>query len=235
MAVQYEVLLDTVCRSTDLGAGPARAAAEAALTTLARRLGRTDRRRLLDELPTELRDDFPVDGEPMDWDEAAFVREASLLARRPPEEARLRTRAVLAALAELEPDLVASFVLPTDIRDMFAPLRAGDGIVGPQGGQPPLTPEELAEAMRRLPYWSGDLNALVRTIELPDANLDRVLDRIELLRRNLGRGPRVRRHRGSADLVVCTSSVDAVTELDIELAHRIDAAIDEAGAGMASS
>jgi pterin-4a-carbinolamine dehydratase len=33
--------------------------------------------------------------------------------------------------------------------------------------------------------------------------------------------------------VVRTTSVDAVTRLDVELAHRVDAAILEAGAGMA--
>jgi hypothetical protein len=33
-------------------------------------------------------------------------------------------------------------------------------------------------------------------------------------------------------LVVRTSRVNAVTALDVELAHRVDAAIEEAGAGM---
>jgi pterin-4a-carbinolamine dehydratase len=33
-------------------------------------------------------------------------------------------------------------------------------------------------------------------------------------------------------LVLRTSRVNAVTALDVELAHRVDAAIEEAGAGM---
>jgi pterin-4a-carbinolamine dehydratase len=82
--------------------------------------------------------------------------------------------------------------------------------------------------------WNGGPRALSRTIVLPPDDLDRVLRRLERLRQELGRGPKISRpDRETAVLVVRTGSVDAVTAQDIELAHRVDAAIEEAGAGMA--
>jgi pterin-4a-carbinolamine dehydratase len=69
----------------------------------------------------------------------------------------------------------------------------------------------------------------MRTIELPAANLDRVLWRLDRLRHELGRGPHVgREDNTTATLVVLTHQVDAVTGLDIDLAHRIDAIIVDA-------
>ena len=44
-----------------------------------------------------------------------------------------------------------------------------------------------------------------------------------------------RPEEGTATLVVRTNRVDAVTALDVELAHRVDAAIEEAGAGLDAS
>jgi pterin-4a-carbinolamine dehydratase len=41
-----------------------------------------------------------------------------------------------------------------------------------------------------------------------------------------------RADRENATLVVRTTSVDAVTSADIDLAHRLDDAIDQAGAGI---
>jgi pterin-4a-carbinolamine dehydratase len=50
----------------------------------------------------------------------------------------------------------------------------------------------------------------------------------------VGRAPHIGRlGPDTARLVVRTTSVDAVTRLDADLAHRVDAAIFEAGAGMA--
>lgn len=232
--VRYQQLLDAVCRMLAVDAGIARAAAEATLTALARRLEPADRERLLDALPTELRDDFPISGPARDWEPTGFVEEVAALGRRPAEQARVRAQAVLAALAEQDPDLVAGLPVPSQARELFTPPYAGGGITGPHGGTPPLTADELAAALQVLPYWSGDTRALTRTVELPADNLDRVLDRVAALRRELGRVPTVHRRDGAADLVVRTEAAGAVTALDVDLAARVDEVIDEAAAGIAS-
>jgi pterin-4a-carbinolamine dehydratase len=125
--------------------------------------------------------------------------------------------------------------MPSYVEELLAPLPVGGGVVGIDGGTPPLTEDELRAALAGLPLWSGDRRALVRTIALPAGNLERVLGRLADLKRELGRGPRIARDGdGSATLTVRTTHAGAVTTMDIELAHRVDAEIDEAGAGMAT-
>jgi hypothetical protein len=240
--IRYRDLVAEVARRTGLEFELARRAAEATVTVLAWTLRDYDRRRLLDAVPTELHDDYPT--EPPDshltTDLPSFVREVARLAHRTPEQARYQAQVVLHALAERNRGLIESLALPADIRELVAPPPTGGGLVDSTGRTAPLTDDELAEALARLPLWSGSRAALSRTISLPPGSLDRVLERLERLRRELGRGPHVGRQNhdgnenfGTAVIVVRTSSVNAVTALDVELAHRIDAAIDEAAAGMA--
>jgi hypothetical protein len=59
--MEYRELLAAIGRMTGLDAGPARAAAEATLTTLARTLEDEDRQQLIEALPPEPTDDFPLD------------------------------------------------------------------------------------------------------------------------------------------------------------------------------
>ncbi|MFG2091551.1 MULTISPECIES: 4a-hydroxytetrahydrobiopterin dehydratase [unclassified Spirillospora] len=117
---------------------------------------------------------------------------------------------------------------------MFAPPGAGGGVTGSAGQEAPLTPEEVDAALGPLPDWSGDTGELRRTLVLPSGNLDRVLRRIDPLREEMGRGPEVRRSADGIQLAMRTVSADAVTALDVELASRLDDAIDEAGAQMGS-
>lgn len=232
MAVKYQKFVESISAVTGLDTAEARAMAEAALGTLARQVSRANRRRLLQALPGDLRAGIPDAGGLVHIDDVSFISAVSQLSGRTEEECWLLTNAVFAALAEQEPELVQRLDVPGRIRDLFNPPHPGGGITGPHGNQAPLTDEEVREALSQLPYWSGDTSALVRTVELPEENLDRVVERIQNLRRELGRGPTVRRMDGVADLVVNTATVDAVTALDIDLAHEIDRTIDEAGAGI---
>jgi pterin-4a-carbinolamine dehydratase len=126
--------------------------------------------------------------------------------------------------------------LPDYVRDLIPPPPTDGGPVGADGHSAPLTDQELHDALRRLPMWVGNSRALMRTIELPADNLDRVLWHLDRLREEIGRGPHIgREDKSTATLVVRTRRADAVTALDIELAHRIDTAIFDAGAEMSSS
>jgi pterin-4a-carbinolamine dehydratase/uncharacterized protein (DUF2267 family) len=233
--IRYRDFVNEVGRRADLDFDHARLAAEATTTVLARALDKKNRRQFLDGLPTELHDDFainvPYDPETLD----GFLNQVGTIVHRERDQARYQAQTVLSTMCEQDHDLIESLELPDYVHDLLTPPPVGGGLVaGATGHPPPLTDEELREALARLPLWSGDRRALIREIVLPPENLDRVLQRLARLRQDVGRAPHIgRRGSDTATLVVRTTNVDAVTRLDVALAHRVDAAILEAGAGMA--
>jgi pterin-4a-carbinolamine dehydratase len=233
--IRYRDLVNEVGRRADLDFDHARLATEATTTVVARALDKEHRRQFLDAVPTELHDDFAINVPYNPENLNGFLNQVGTIVHREHDQARYQAQAVLSTMAEQDHDLLESLELPDYIRELTAPPPIGGGIVGiPPGGVPPLTDEELRDALTRLPLWSGDHRALIREIVLPPENLDRVLQRLAQLRQEVGRAPHIgRQGPDTATLVVRTTSVDAVTRLDIELAHRVDAAIIEAGAGMA--
>ncbi|MFC0531269.1 4a-hydroxytetrahydrobiopterin dehydratase [Phytohabitans kaempferiae] len=231
---QHRDLVTSVAERIGVSVDEARRAAEATIATLVRTVAEPQRQQVIDAVPALLTENVPAAPGPA-WDEGDFVAEVSWLTGMVPEEARARAQAVLFVLSRQEPELVGALELPGDIRDLITDPGPGGGVTGPRGQTAPLTDNELAAALVNLPYWVGNHRAIHRTIELPEANLRRVLDRLERLREEYGRAPDIDRDGDSATLTVSTSAVDAVTHLDVDLAHRVDDAIVEAGAGMASS
>jgi uncharacterized protein (DUF2267 family)/pterin-4a-carbinolamine dehydratase len=231
--MEYRELLASIGRMTGLESGPARAAAEATLTTLARSLDEEDRRELIDALPPELTDDFPMDHPGNDGTEEGFIRQATLLGRRPPEQTRIRAQAVLAAVAEQDPELVARLHIPEQVRGLFEAPDSGGGITGPTGGSAPLTDDEIASALSGLPLWTGDRSGLRRVISLPPENLRAVRHALDQLKVTYGRQPKLQDTDDGLAMVIRTASVNAVTALDVDLARRVDDLIDEVGAGIA--
>ena len=230
--IRYHDLVADVSRRVGISFDQARLACEATVAVLARVLPGSDRERFLGSLPGELHDDDVVLAHsPADL--TGFLDEVAAIVHRPLEQARYRAQAAVSALWERDRELVESLAWPHYLDDLKVTPPAGGGIVAPTGGVPPLTPDELTAALATLPRWAGSRRSLVRTIALPPENLERVLRRLAGLKRELGRGPHIARDdEGTATLVLRTNSVDAVTTLDVQLAHRVDAAIDEAGAGM---
>ena len=235
MPIQYEELIEAVSRSVDIDHLTARRATQATLVTLAETLDDNGRQRLAAAIPPLFRQYLPRRTGQRDWDLPALVQEMAQRGNQPPEQARVRAQAVLAALAERDPDLPSGLPLPDDIRGLFIPPEIGGGVTGVTGHRAPLSPEEIDAALRRLPYWEGDTSGLRRTIVLPPDSLDRVLDRIESLRQNLGGGVYTRRDDGNAEVTVKTATVDAVTAPDVDIAASIDGLIDEFGAGMSAT
>jgi pterin-4a-carbinolamine dehydratase len=231
----YRDLVDDVRRRAGVDFSTAKVGAEATVLALAWALGEAERQRLLEAVPMKLHDVVPVDGIERHAELPGFLAEVARLSGRSPEQARYQAEATLAALAEADGDLVESLRVPDGLRDLLNPPEVGGGLVGPTSAAAPLTDRELREALAGLPYWSSDRQSLVRTVELPAGNLDRVLDRIDQLRVDTGRGPQIGRpDADSAVLTVRNSQVDGVTARDVDLAHRIDDVITEAGAGMAA-
>jgi len=224
--VGYQELITDISRRIHVDTEEARQAAEATIGTMAKTLDRPRRQRLLAAVPPSLTSEVAEAPGPAP-DAESFVAEVSWLTGQPPEQARYRAQAVLAALADEDPDLVASLDLPADLQQMAEEPLPGGGIIGPGGHTPPLTEEEVNEALAELPDWSGDTRAIRRTLQLPRPELDQVLSRIDELRYEVGRAPDIERSGDTATLAIRTTSVDAVTALDIDLARRVDAIIAE--------
>jgi pterin-4a-carbinolamine dehydratase/uncharacterized protein (DUF2267 family) len=234
--IQYRELVNEVRRRANLDFDHARLAAEATTTVLARALNEKDRRDFLGGVPAELHDAFAINVPYAPLDLNGFLIQVGTMVHRERDQARYQAQAVLSTMCEQDHDLIESLELPDYLHELLTPPPVGGGVVGiPPAAIPPLTDDELRQALAHLPLWSGDHRALMRTIVLPRENLDRVLLRLIQLRQEVGRAPHIGRlSPDAARLVVRTTSVDAVTRLDIELAHRVDAAVLEAGAGMAA-
>ncbi|MCZ7422401.1 DUF2267 domain-containing protein [Verrucosispora sp. WMMA2121] len=233
--VGYRELVEDVVRRAGVDFRTAKVGVESTVLVLAWALEAGERRRLLEAVPASLHDVVPVDGIERRQDLAGFLSEVGRISGRPPEQARYQAEATLAALAAHDGDLIESLHVPDELRQLLEPPEVGGGVVGPVSALPPLSAAELRAALTDLPYWSGDGTALSRTLELPPGNLDRVLDRLDQLRQQTGRGPRIgRADPTTAVLTVASANAGAVTAMDIDLAHTVDDAIDEAGAGMAA-
>lgn len=240
-AIRYRDLVTDVGRRAGVDFEQARAAAEATVLVLAQALDEAGRQRLLDAVPTELQEDLPADAANRRPDLAGFLEEIARLSRRTPEQARYQAQATLSAIADRDGALMESLDLPTGLRELLAPPGAGGGLVEPDGRPTvALTDDELRAALAELPYWSGGRESLSRTVILPPDSLDRVLARLDGLagesgyRPSVGRAPSIGRPEpNTAVITVRTKSINAVTAVDVDLAHRVDEAIDEAGAGLA--
>lgn len=231
--VGYHDLVDGVRRRAGVDFRTAKVGAEATVLVLAFALDEAERQRLLAAVPRSLHDVLPVGGIPRRRDLPGFLAEVGRISGNSPEQARYQAQATLAALADADGDLVESLHVPDSLRELLEPPPAGGGVVGADTSTPPLSEADRAAALADLPYWSGDGGALHRVVALPADNLDRVLDRLERLRQETGRAPTISRPGPTAAvLTVRSRQAGAVTAADVDLARSIDAAIDEAGAGI---
>ena len=88
----------------------------------------------------------------------------------------------------------------------------------------PLSPDDVSAALRGLPLWSGDGDGLRRTVELPGfrdavAAIGRIADVAE----EMDHHPDIDLRWRTLHLTLVSHSAGGVTELDLELARRIDA------------
>jgi 4a-hydroxytetrahydrobiopterin dehydratase len=94
---------------------------------------------------------------------------------------------------------------------------------------PRLTPDELTAALEALPQWSGDTDGIRRTVELPSfrdavAAIVAIADVAE----ELDHHPDVDLRWRTLHLALVSHSAGGVTQLDLDLAHRIDALLESA-------
>ena len=89
---------------------------------------------------------------------------------------------------------------------------------------PRLSPDELSAALHGLPAWTGDDAGIHRTVELPSFR-DAVAAIVAIgdVAEEMDHHPDVDLRWRTLHLTLVTHSAGGVTELDLELARRIDA------------
>ena len=86
-----------------------------------------------------------------------------------------------------------------------------------------LSPDELSAALDGLPLWSGDVDGIRRTVELPSfrdavAAIGAIADVAE----EMDHHPDIDLRWRTLHLTLVSHSAGGVSELDLELARRID-------------
>jgi 4a-hydroxytetrahydrobiopterin dehydratase len=89
---------------------------------------------------------------------------------------------------------------------------------------PRLSPDDVAAALRELPLWSGGADGIERTLELPSfraavETISVIADAAELMDHHPDMDLRWTKVR----VATVTHSAGGLTELDVELARRVDA------------
>jgi pterin-4a-carbinolamine dehydratase len=213
----------------------ARRAVEAVIAAVAASLEEPDRERLASVLPGSLRGAAEIRGPGLHPSSgAALVTAVSAGSGCPAERARFYTQAVLSTLADSEPEVAGLLArrLP-DGDELFAPIDQG---VPPRGSGVPieLTPrlleqDEIDRALAAMEGWEGDEHRLRRTVVLPPDRHRPVRDAVARAEQDMIHHARVEQLQDTMTFEVWTHSLDRVTDMDVELARRIDAAIAAVG------
>ena len=95
--------------------------------------------------------------------------------------------------------------------------------MGPVPRPPRLSPDELTAALSGLPLWSGDGEGIRRSVEFPSFRdaVDAIVA-IADVAEEMDHHPDVDLRWRTLHLTAVSHSAGGVTELDLELARRID-------------
>jgi pterin-4a-carbinolamine dehydratase len=234
--IQYATLVQAAgAQAGAADTDEARRAVDAVIAAVAASLDEPDRDRLAAVLPGSLRGAVEIRGPGLHPDSgAAFVTAVSAGAGCPPERARFYTQAVLSTLAATAPEVarVLARQLP-DGEELFSPIDQG---VPPRGSGVPtdttprlLEQEEIDRELAALEGWEGDVHRLRRTVVLPPERHRPLRDAVARAEREMTHHARVEQLEDAITFEVWTHSLDRVTDLDVELARRIDAAVAAVG------
>lgn len=236
--IPYQRFVDDVQAKASLPSPEeAREISVGVVQALVQHLDGLDRQQLAAALPGAMR-------EPVDWEGVSrpisesepFVLEVAGRVGRSPEQARYALEAVLSEVAASDPAVGDELQhrLPDEVSALIGAPGQGpppqrDAAV-PEGRPRPLDSDEVRRALSGLTNWSGDVRGIQREVRLPPERWEPVRRRIQGDQQELS-------HHASTDdrgdgVVVFslrTRSLDGVTELDLQLARRIDAAVDEVG------
>ncbi|MDQ4118136.1 MAG: DUF2267 domain-containing protein [Actinomycetota bacterium] len=234
--VKYQDLVEGVRDRARLhDAAEAREVTGAVLGPLVRAVPEHERQSLVGALPAAVRAvvEIPAAGSGAP-DVAELLDEIGRTLARPPERARYLTQAVLDELGVQDAAI-------TERIGAALPAGTVDGLRA--AGDPPseavtttperptaLTRDEVARALAGLEDWTGDERGISRTVTLPDERIEPLVNRVEREARRHNDHAAVRREPGAVTFTLRTRGSE-VTEPDVELASRIDAAVADVGSG----
>ncbi len=238
MTTRYESFLDGVRHRADVAeTEDVRARTLQVVEVLSRRLDGVDRSQMAIALPPEVRDEIHWDAphEPGARQDE-LMQEVARRASCGPEHARRLIQAVLSEMALAAPALVDT--LRHGLPDEVTPLFDAPGAVPQQASSEPdaedsarpLGEDELQRALAQLENWVGTTERLTREAVLPPDTHQPVLTRVRAAEIELSHRAEVTEHDDMLVFSVTTGSVGGVSELDLQLARRIDEAVREAGA-----
>ncbi|RCW46237.1 pterin-4a-carbinolamine dehydratase [Halopolyspora algeriensis] len=243
MVAQYQQFLDGVRTHAGLSeTEQARQATVHVIEAMARHLDGVDRQQLATGIPQGLRSSVRWDIENASAHSLEeFLQEVAQRTDSTPERSRYLVQGVLSALTEQ--DRALADTLQHRLPDGFSAL-----FTAPGGGPPPdwgaasaddrprpLDADELQRALNQLVGWSGDTERISREVTLPPERWTPIYRQVEAAQQELSHHAAVEeRSDGVVVFSLHTRSLGAVTELDLQLARRIDAAISEVGSGGAN-
>lgn len=232
---KYQEIVERVRRRADLHTVEgAREATEHVVSAIAYRLDDADRKHLADALPAALREATVPTPPNSPTGEHGVVHDIAHRGDYTYEQARYLAQAVVGVMHELDPSVVRTVVSAVDGLAGLVPTSAADpGWRSDTATDRPnrLTRDEIAAALRDLPEWSGDVRRLRRTISLPADRATPLLNAITSAERQANHPAHIERHGDELTVTVWTRSLNAVTDLDTDLAGRINQAIDAIGSG----
>jgi pterin-4a-carbinolamine dehydratase/uncharacterized protein (DUF2267 family) len=187
------------------------------------------RGRLAAELPGSLRNTMGTGSATRSLTTDQFVSVVASGGGYTTERARYWAQAVLAALAENDPDAaeIVRPALPDDT--LMRPLGQGPAPV--HSGVPTnlspeiLEPDEVTRALAAMPGWTGDTTRITRTIDIPAERVAPLTDAVHRIETELNHHANIDNGPDGLTFTVWTHSLSRVTEMDVNLARRIDEAI----------
>ncbi|GAB3289332.1 DUF2267 domain-containing protein [Parasphingorhabdus pacifica] len=240
MAIRYQQFVDGVRERADLPAAEdARHTAVNVIEVIAGYLDGVDQQQLATVLPGKI-------SEKVHWDRSAvgavdsegeLVAEVARKAGVSPERGRYLTQAVLSELAADESSLAESLRhrLPSEIIGMFEAPGHGpppDWAAAEAEARPrPLDSDELSRALGELVDWSGTTEQISRLVGLPKDRFSPLMTQVKAAEKELSHHASIDERDDGILFSLRTWSLEAVTELDLQLARRIDAAVTEVSSG----
>lgn len=233
--VEYESFVEGVRDRARLGSGAqARPVIEAVLSTLAHGLPRDVRARLADALPAKVQPAADVAPTSPPRTGQAFVEQVGEILGEPSERARYLAMAVFGELRAADADLADALRehTPPDTVEILKSAGDSPDIAATVSAEQPtrLTHDEVDAALRRLPEWTGDETGISRTVSLPDDRITSLVDRVQREAGEMNDHAQVERGSGTVTFRLRTGSA-SVTEPDLTLARRVDAAVAQIASG----
>ena len=229
----YEELITPAADQVGIGAADMRGTAQRLVAILYQTLDAQARERVRDALPARLLEGSGPDGPVIRLNSPSdLVDRLADRAQLRAEQARYRAQALLASIRERDPELAATLVSAVPGGSELAepigqgPAPRGSGV--PIRARPMiLEPDEIDRQLAGLTGWTYTGKRLQRHVAVPPERLEPLRNRIAQAERAVDHDAAVRHDGEELVVEVWTHSLDAVTDLDIELARRIDAAVAE--------